>query len=615
MRHISEQYLIWCGPGKAPLGSLKKYRRVITLDTYPGKDNVHLKFENISAKLARDLPSIAWDMLEIGMYVYSADQTVKRGGDAGRGDGKDWYRNFVFEIPVRNPGLWARPAVKDALAETLGFLSDDHYEFTFRELTREIPHDSYFDFDEGQPWFDADEVLLFSGGLDSLAGAIEEVVNLKKKVVLVGHRPVAKISKRQRDLLKHLTDRVRAHGRFLHVPVWGNKDKGLTRDTNQRTRSFLYTMLGATVAFMHKIDRIRFYENGIVSINLPFSAQLVGALASRSTHPKVLHCLSKLLTNLLGREITVENPFLWKTKSDIVEIINKAGLVELIQISNSCASVRTTDILNTHCGVCSQCIERKLATLYNKISDNDPAEMYKTELFLDPIEKPKDRTMVESYVKHAMSLADISPEDFFQRFGEANRVLQYVGLPTSEAAEKVLELYRRHGKQACQVVKNQIQQHAGLIARRMLRPKSLLAMLVGEQGKPESMVTDALIFPTPEGTRWEDISIEIISLDSARIRVKDITLVFTTLDMGFRDRRKRDLPNKQWDLLLKFAERSGVVSWVTPKAETGIYKGVQLLKATLCRFFQLTEPPIEKYKRGIGYVTKFAIKDSSYRKS
>jgi len=614
MGRTPEQYLVWCGSGSPPRGFHHQYQQIIRLDSYPDKGNVHIKYENISRQLARDLPSIAWDMLEIGMYVYCADQTVKRGGDVGRGDGKDWYRDFAFEIPVRNPDLWDKPGVKDTLSETLGFLSDDHYEFRFREITREIPHDLYFDFDEGQPWFDADEVLLFSGGLDSLAGAIEEVVNLQKKVVLVSHRPVAKISKTQRDLLKQFTDLTHAHGSFLHVPVWGNKDKGLTRDSNQRTRSFLYAMLGATVAFMHNIDHIRFYENGIVSINLPFSAQLVGALASRSTHPKALHCMSKLLTNLLGKRFTVENPFLWKTKSDVVSITKKAGLTELIQIANSCSYVRTTDTFNTHCGVCSQCIERRLATLYNDVGDNDPADMYRTRLFLDPIEKPKDVTMVESYVRHSMRLADMSYEEFFQKFGEVNRALQYVGLTTSQAAEKVFELYRRHGKQVHDVVEDQIQQNASMIARGRIPTKSLLALILGQSSKKKRITPDAKVFPTPEGTQWQDVNIEIISQESARIRVKDETHVFTALDMGFRDWRKRDLPNRQWDLLLNFTECNGVLSWASPQAKRGNYKSVQQLKTTLCQFFQLTDSPIENYTKGIGYVTKFVLKDSSYRK-
>jgi hypothetical protein len=110
------------------------------------------------------------------------------------------------------------------------------------------------------------------------------------------------------------------------------------------------------------------------------------------------------------------------------------------------------------------------------------------------------------------------------------------------------------------------------------------------------------------------VHIEIISNDSARIRVRDITLTYTALDMGFRDRRKRDLSNKQWDLLKEFAEHNGVISWAFPKGKKSIYKKVQLLKRTLRGFFQLKGNPIGDYDKVVGYVTRFSIKDCRYGK-
>jgi hypothetical protein len=88
------------------------------------------------------------DMLEIGIYVYCADQSVSRGGDTWRGDGKNWIRHFTFNIPVRNPQLWNNKDIKSILTDVLGFLSDDFYEFNFDRLEKEIPLDQYFDFHE-----------------------------------------------------------------------------------------------------------------------------------------------------------------------------------------------------------------------------------------------------------------------------------------------------------------------------------------------------------------------------------------------------------------------------------------------------------------------------------
>ncbi len=193
---------IWCGPDKPPESIVSAFAKPIHLHAGSRKSNVHLKIENISRVLWKDIPSIVMDMLEIGSYVYCADQSVGRGGKVSRHEGKQWRRSFRFEIPVRNLNIWNKPAVKDELCEVLGFLSDDYYEFSFRQLKDDIPRDAYLDFDMGGPWFKADEVLLFSGGLDSLAGALDEMVNRHKKVVLVSHRPVAKISKRQIGLLE-----------------------------------------------------------------------------------------------------------------------------------------------------------------------------------------------------------------------------------------------------------------------------------------------------------------------------------------------------------------------------------------------------------------------------
>jgi len=619
---LTEPTLICCGPDSPPRGITSKYNRRVYLDSFPNR-NVFLKIENISSALYRELPDLALDMLEVGAYVYCADQTIKRGGDKLRGDGRDWRRSFVFHIPVRNPDLWNSKSVNESLRNTLGFLSDDHYELEFIELKREIPQSLYFDFDHGQPWFKADAVMLYSGGLDSLAGAIERIVNLEQKVALVSHRPVATIGKRQRDLLKDLSNSIHTKDRFLHIPVWANKESGLTRDTNQRARSFLYTMLGAVVAMMHKLNKVFFYENGIVSINLPISEQVVGARATRSTHPKVLNGFSELLTNLLGYQFDVENPFLWKTKSDIVSVIKDAGLSNLIKHSISCGHIRSSTKLITHCGVCSQCIERRLAILHNTLDDEDPEVMYEISLFTDSIEKPSDRMMVESYINHAISLDNLSAVDLFGKYGELMRVVNQVGLKSSEAAERLLELHRRYGNQVCNVIRNQIRISDDKILRKKVNPKSLLAMLIKQPEQKKLKPNRQLTFPTPEGTKWEDVNIEIKSNDSVRIRVKDIVKTYSALDMGFRDQRKGDLLNLQWDLLVKFAETSGVMSWASPHAKRGAYKNVQLLKNILRNFFGINDQPIMNYKKRIGYVARFNIKDSrpasrefsNYRKS
>ena len=89
--------------------------------------------------------------------------------------GTEWRRRFHFVIPVRRPELWSSPPVLDALSETLGFLADDEYQFEFEEHRGSPPGvQDYLELeDEGTARFEPDEVVLFSGGLDSLAGVVD----------------------------------------------------------------------------------------------------------------------------------------------------------------------------------------------------------------------------------------------------------------------------------------------------------------------------------------------------------------------------------------------------------------------------------------------------------
>jgi hypothetical protein len=148
--------------------------------------NITLKLEDISKKMVRNVPDLLIDLIEIATYVYCADQATSRGGPAQVGMGTDWRRSFRFVIPVRNPDHWNHRSVLEPLCSTLSFLSEDDYAFEFEKATNPVPFQNYLEFgdDGGGAAFNADEVVLFSGGLDSLSGAIEELSTDGKRVAL-----------------------------------------------------------------------------------------------------------------------------------------------------------------------------------------------------------------------------------------------------------------------------------------------------------------------------------------------------------------------------------------------------------------------------------------------
>src|SRR5262249_29579469 len=157
-----------------------------------------------------------------------------------------------------------------------------------------------------------------------------EAVVDRKKVALVNHRSGTKLNPRHRALLQLL--RAQAHGAPpIHVPVRINKRQGLTKEFSQRTRSFLYAALAAAVAATPGLNRVRFYENGVISLNLPPSPQVVGSRATRTTHPRVLRGFGALFTALAKKKFEVENPFLWMTKTQVLDVIARAGCASLIE--------------------------------------------------------------------------------------------------------------------------------------------------------------------------------------------------------------------------------------------------------------------------------------------
>jgi hypothetical protein len=112
-------------------------------------------------------------------------------------------------IPVRQPKLWSSDLVLAALVETLSFLSDDDYAFEFCLLENPLPVEKYFPLSAANDvGFTPDDVILFSGGLDSFAGTVEELVAHGKKVALVSHRSAKKIVGAQNYLIDHLTHRL-----------------------------------------------------------------------------------------------------------------------------------------------------------------------------------------------------------------------------------------------------------------------------------------------------------------------------------------------------------------------------------------------------------------------
>lgn len=487
-------HTVLCG-GTRPAGV--NDRDVVSLDLHGANANVFLKIGDITDAMAKNVPDVLVDILNVATYVFSADQAIGRGG--ARDTGGRWRRTLRFHVPVRCPDIWTTGDVTGALQDVLGFLSDDDYEFTFTELQETQPVQLYID---GLVLsMDAEEVLLFSGGVDSLAGAVQAALCNKRRVALVSHRSAPKRAPQVTQLAEEIARR--APGLVQHIPVWATKAEKVGREYTQRTRSFLYASLATAVAQMLDIDTIRFYENGVTSLNLPVAPQVVGGRATRTTHPQSLNGFAKLFSLLLDKPFKVESPFQWLTKGEVFQIIKDNGCGDLIPHTVSCSRTVEATKLHTHCGRCSQCVDRRFAALGVGLTDDeDPAEMYKVQLMTDERVVGESRTMAETFLRRALALRAMNPLDFIRTYTEATRVLRHVGLTADEAATRVHDLHRRHGEEVQAALTEGHKRHAAEFQSGALPDSCVLVLAVPDryrqQGADKKVPTFRL-----NGDHWE----------------------------------------------------------------------------------------------------------------
>jgi Transcriptional regulatory protein, C terminal len=507
---VANERLILCGPARlSSQETAWQLAPCVPLRIGGGRDEVHVAIDHISRRTCGGLPLVAADLIDVAAYVYAADQAVSRGGTATFDYGDHWRRHFRFEVAVRGPDIWARPEVTEILAETLGFLSGDDFEFCFTRHPDPPPLDGYlYDQTNGAGQSGFDEVLLFSGGLDSLAGAVFEALSGGRKVALVSHRPTGKVFARQRDLAAALSqfvaDPVR---RPLHVPVEVNKGKVLSRDFNQRTRSFLFLSVAAVVARALGVPRVRVPENGVVSLNLAISPQLLAARASRSTHPRVLHGFGRLFGLLFGQPLTLLNQFLWLTKADVLSQVHATGHGKLCAMAVSCGGTIAARKVRTHCGRCSQCVDRRLTALAAGLDElEDPPGIYDSDVLTGPRTGPQ-LTLIERYLGTALHVTRMTQlKDFIQNFPDLTRIVGHVGLPATEAANKVFDLYRRHARQVCEALSRIVEERSADIVRRELPSNCLLSLACGRKaGQAGSELAN---LPPAEPQRSADLVVD-----------------------------------------------------------------------------------------------------------
>lgn len=416
---------------------------------------VSLRIGHIRKSLVLGLPNVALDLVEIAAFVYAIDSSISRGGLMDQKMGAKWYRSFHVSLPVRNLALWSAPQLKRNLEETLMFLSGDRFTFDFTQMeTEEAVPERYFEFGEESAW-QPDSVLMFSGGLDSYAGALEEIIDRKQKVALISHFSATKIAPIQRDLQQYMAEKLGPQ-MLMHFPMRVQLKSGTNKEGTHRARSFLFAALGMATAIAFGQNRVSFYENGVVSLNLPPVGNVLGTRATRTTHPQTLQRFESLFSMIFGQGLRVDNPFFWRTKTDVVQTIARLGMADQIAFTRSCADVHNQTTQHPHCGRCSQCVDRRFAMLAAGRAAHDPAEAYRLDLMISPRERVQDKEVALSYVRSAIAYEAINEAELVSQYPAILNAVESLGEPPDTALKRIVDLLKRHGSSVATVMRNEM---------------------------------------------------------------------------------------------------------------------------------------------------------------
>jgi len=446
---------------------------------------------DVFARSLMPLPDVCNDMMRIACAVFHADGSVSRGGDTRPDLGESWRRDFRARIKVSRPDIWSRRDVSSALREAAEFLTEDRFQFDFEELPEGRAVQQYFNFGEDDDSSSFNEIILFSGGLDSFAGALQALAGGNGNVVLLTHRSAQKAITRQTLLADYLKERFPR--RVLHVQITARRKATKAIERTQRSRSLLFASLAYAVARALRIPTISFYENGVISQNLPISGSVIGTMATRTTHPYGLVLLERLLASLGDERVAIRNPFAWMTKTEVLEVIRKFGAEDQIRNTVSCTSLHTQSTEISHCGSCTQCLDRRFAVYAAGMEGFEQDVHYRTDVFVGARDSEKSRQVAIEWTRHARSMERVSPDDLLSRFGhEVARLLRgHPGLPKADTLVRIADLQARHAKAALRAIERALCIHGPAMARGEVPGSALISTLSedsgGEHQLPESV--------------------------------------------------------------------------------------------------------------------------------
>jgi 7-cyano-7-deazaguanine synthase in queuosine biosynthesis len=413
----------------------------------------------LSGAFGSSLPPRLADLVDLAMAVYYADRRAVRVRSPYTLTGQ---RDFEIRLPVRDLQLWRQDEIAGKLIDLLYWFTENRWTFTFTprqappRRSEAEPH--LFPLPVKQPAV----TVLFSGGLDSLAGLVAQLEQYRDHsfVLLSGctHHRMGAI---QRELITPLRHTWQTPSRELisiRVPFGIGKPEGTTREEkSQRSRGFVFLVLGAVAAVMARSQSLWVHENGVGAVNLWLNEGQLGVDNARGVHPLSLIRMAEFLGLILPQPLEIKNPCQFSTKAQMCRVLKRPGLEELIPLTVSCDSFPLRIRGVPQCGLCTSCLLRRLALHAAGLEHADPKRsyFYNVQQTLDAIDVRKLyplQAMLDHVDRLGTCLASDSPwETLTETFPELieiqEEMVRHDGRTPQEIADLYVQMYQMYVKE------------------------------------------------------------------------------------------------------------------------------------------------------------------------
>jgi 7-cyano-7-deazaguanine synthase in queuosine biosynthesis len=404
-------------PPSAPLGDEDDVRILeVGRNLFTGEAEFHEAFGEPT--------SLERDLLRLASAIFAADRATLRG------ERENISRRIKLKIPVVN-ALRLEPE-RPKIEQILRVLSHDAWKIEFVQAAGDIEPQRDFAPTPGR-------VLLFSGGMDSLAAAIE-YGEAAQPLHLVSHKTRNLVTDRgQRGLVAALAN---LGVDLPHTQLFVSSNKAPPGNLNhdventQRTRSFVFLVAGALAARrLHYNQIVLLAENGPIAIHLPLSNARIGAFSTHTAHPDFLVRMSDFLTCILNFRVNIENPYVYRTKGEVVRPTMQQ-YPDLIPLSNSCWMNSHLPKGVTHCGRCIPCFIRRVAI---EVNGRDTT-VYNVDLWSEgfahlPADDDGRRNVVE-LAEFVVRFESLPPAEVMNHWPSL--------YSPAIVPEQAMEMYRRH---------------------------------------------------------------------------------------------------------------------------------------------------------------------------